>query len=403
MAASKDKNEQLEILCDGVVDLIERENLAERLEKKNSIRIKIGFDPTAPDIHLGHLVQLKKLKEFQDLGHQVIFLVGDFTAMIGDPTGKNETRPPLNRDEVKENAKTYISQAGKILDIDKVEVRYNSEWSEKLSPQDIIKLMSRYNVARLLEREDFNTRYTSGQSIALHEFFYPLVQGHDSVALQADLELGGTDQKFNLLVGRKIQKDYGQESQVVMTTPLLVGTDGVKKMSKSLNNYIALLDAPKDKFGKIMSISDELMWDYWEILRLCDKAKLQQMRRDSESGKTNPRDIKLDLAAEIVSWIDGAKAATEARESFIAQFSKGNKPDEIPEYDVEVPPAGLPLANLIKLLEMAPSTSEALRLINAGAVSIDDEKIKDKNHMVKKGGKFLLKVGKRKYASVALL
>lgn len=399
--SSKTAEQQLDIIQAGTVEIIDREDLIKKLRKGKPLRVKIGFDPTAPDLHLGHVVQLLKLKDFQDLGHQIIFLVGDFTAMIGDPTGKNETRPSLTREEVKRNAQTYIEQVSKILDIDTAEVRYNSEWSDKFKPQDMIKLMSNYNVARLLEREDFSSRYKNGQAIAVHEFFYPLSQAYDSVALKADIELGGTDQTFNLLVGRKIQRDYAQESQTVITTPLLVGTDGVKKMSKSLNNYIAVCDAAKDKFGKVMSISDELMWDYWQILRLCTTEELKKMQESVAAEQQNPRDIKLQLATKVVGLIDGPKAAEEAKETFIAQFSKGGKPDDIQEITLKVTAEGLPLANIMKDSAMTPSTSEALRLIKAGAVAIDDQ-ISASNVTKHKGDGFLLRVGKRRYAQIKL-
>ena len=395
--------DHLELISQGAVDLVEREELIERLKQGRPLRIKIGFDPTAPDIHLGHIVQLNKLRDFQDLGHRIIFLVGDFTAMIGDPTGKNETRPPLSSEEVQANAETYTNQAGKILDIANTEVRYNSEWLSKFSPRDMIKLMSQYSVARLLEREDFFSRYKSGQSIAVHEFFYPLAQAYDSVALEADVELGGTDQTFNLLVGRKIQRDYGQQSQIIITMPLLVGTDGTKKMSKSLDNYIAILDSPKDKFGKIMSISDELMWEYWRILQLCSDADLSKMQYEVKENGMNPRDIKLSLAEKLVEKIDGKKESMMAREAFISQFSQGNLPEDMNKVDIEVPVGGLPLASLIKLLNMTPSTSEALRLMKAGAVYVDDTRVTDTSQTMEKGKKFVLRVGKRRYAKVKLI
>lgn len=397
--------QQMEIIQQGTAEIIDPKELFERLSSKKNgqMRIKIGFDPTAPDIHLGHLVQIRKLRDFQELGHRIIFLVGDFTAMIGDPTGKNETRPSLSRDEIKVNAATYIDQVGKILDINNAEVRYNSEWLDKFTPQDMIKLMSQYNVARLLERDDFFIRYSQGQPIAVHEFFYPLAQAYDSVALECDVELGGTDQTFNLLAGRKIQKDYGQPSQIVITTPLLVGTDGQKKMSKSLDNYIAIMDSAKDKFGKVMSISDDLMWDYWRILRLSTDDELVKMQDAVKNDKENPRDIKLSLAQKVVELIDGSKVAVETRESFISQFSGGNLPEDIPVINIEVPPAGLPLANLIKLIKFTSSTSEALRLIKAGAVHIDKNKVTGKNAVVQKGKSFTLRVGKRRYAQINLI
>ena len=395
--------EQLKIIRQGTSDIIGEDELLAKLKKGKSLRIKIGFDPTAPDLHLGHLVQLKKLQDFQNLGHKVIFLVGDFTAAIGDPTGKNETRPPLSRAEIEENAKTYISQVGKILDVEKTEVRYNSEWFDKLSPQEIIKLMAHYNVARLLEREDFYTRYKEGTAIALHEFFYPLAQAYDSVALKADVELGGTDQTFNLLVGRKIQKDYGQESQAVIVLPLLVGTDGVKKMSKSLNNYIAFLEPPTEMFGKVMSISDELMWDYWEYLRLCDGEALANMKQDATTGEVNPRDIKLELAEKIICLLHSKEQAAAARESFMSQFSRGVQPTDIPEKSLQVSADGIAIGNLLKDAGLTASTSEALRLIKAGAVLIDNEKIEDTKFIAAKGAEFILKAGKRRYAKIKLL
>lgn len=394
--------QQLKIIKRGATAVIGEEELLVKLKKGKTLRVKIGFDPTAPDLHLGHLIQLQKLKDFQDLGHKVIFLVGDFTASIGDPSGKNETRPPLKRDTIKQNAQTYISQVGKVLDVDKTKIHYNSEWCDKLTPPDIIKLMAHYNVARLLEREDFYTRYKSGVAIALHEFFYPLVQAYDSVALAADVELGGTDQTFNLLVGRKIQKDYGQESQAVVVLPLLLGTDGVKKMSKSLKNYIAFLDKPNDMFGKIMSISDHLMWDYWEYLSLCNSVELAKMKDDATSGKLNPRDIKLDLAQKIVCLLHSRESAEKAKDSFISQFSHGIIPEDIQEQSIQVSEDGIGIAALIKQVGLTSSTSEAIRLIKGGAVFVNDEKIIEPSRSFIKGNEFILKAGKRRYAKIKL-
>lgn len=392
--------EQLAIIKEGAEEIINEEELVTKLKRGKPLRIKIGFDPTAPDLHLGHLVQLKKLREFQELGHQVIFLVGDFTACIGDPSGKSETRPPLSRAEVKKNAATYAHQVFKILHKENTLIRYNSEWSDSFKPQDLIKLMAHYNVARLLEREDFATRYRLGQAIALHEFLYPLIQGYDSVALEADIELGGTDQTFNLLVGRKIQRDYGMESQVVITLPLLEGTDGVKKMSKSLNNYIAFEDKPIDIYGKLMSLSDDIMWRYWQLLRLCSPAELAEMKRLVAKG-ANPRDIKRKLAWTVTSCLHSAAAADSAQQKFIAQFSKGEIPQDIPQLVIgPVTEEGMPIANVLKETGLTKSTSEALRLLAAGAVQLNHSRLTDKAFKVRKGDEALLQVGRRRFAQV---
>lgn len=374
-----------------------------KLARGKPLRVKIGFDPTAPDLHLGHLVQLHKLKEFQDLGHQVIFLVGDFTACIGDPSGKSETRPSLSAAEVKKNARTYTRQVYKILDKRATLVHYNSEWSAQLSPEELIHLMAHYNIARLLERDDFANRYKQGQSIAVHEFLYPLMQAYDSVALKADVELGGTDQTFNLLIGRKIQRDYGQESQVVLTLPLLEGTDGVKKMSKTSYNYIAFEDSPPEIYGKLMSLSDQLMWRYWDILRLCTAAKLIEMKESVKRGK-NPRDIKRSLAWQLTARLHSAAAADAAQAAFIAQFSGDALPQDIPTHCIASATAeGMPIARVIKEAGLTSSTSEALRLLSAGAVEINRKRIEDKSLVLKKGEKALLRVGKRRFAQVELI
>ncbi len=393
-------NEQLAIIKEGVEEIINEEELTAKLKLGRPLKIKIGFDPTAPDLHLGHLVQLKKLSEFQQLGHQVIFLVGDFTACIGDPSGKSETRPPLSPTEVKKNAATYTQQVFKILHKENTIIRYNSEWCDSLKPQDLVRLMAHYNVARLLEREDFATRHRLGQAIALHEFLYPLIQGYDSVALEADIELGGTDQTFNLLVGRKIQRDYGIESQVVITLPLLEGTDGVKKMSKSLNNYIAFEDEPINIYGKLMSLSDDAMWRYWQLLRLCSLSELAAMKQTVASG-TNPRDIKRRLAWQLTSHLHSSAQADRAQQDFIAQFSKGELPKDIPEIVIgPVAEEGMPIANVLKEAGLTQSTSEALRLLAAGAVQLNHNKLRDKTFKLKKGDEALLQIGKRRFVQL---
>ena len=399
----KSHQEQLAILIAGCEEVINQEELATKLARGKPLKIKIGFDPTAPDLHLGHLVQLNKLKEFQNLGHQVIFLVGDFTACIGDPSGKSETRPPLSPSEVTENAATYTEQAYRILDKQSTLIRYNSEWSNHLTPQDLIQLMAHYTIARLLERDDFATRYKKGQPIALHEFLYPLIQAYDSVALKADVELGGTDQTFNLLVGRKIQRDYGQESQVVMTLPLLEGIDGVKKMSKSLNNYIAFEDSPQEIYGKVMSLSDELMWHYWSTLRLCSTEELMEMKQRINEGG-NPRDIKRRLAWKLTARLYSISAADTAQKAFISQFSGHALPEDIPLHRIpSFKEEGIPIARVIKEAKLTESTSEALRMLAAGAVQLNERKIEDKNLLLKKGDKYLLRVGKRRFAQVELI
>lgn len=385
----------------GVEEVIPAEELNNRLSTGRPLRIKAGFDPTAPDLHLGHTVLINKLRQFQDLGHEVLFLIGDFTAMIGDPTGKNVTRKPLTRDEVIENARTYEQQIFKILDPELTQVMFNSTWMGGMSAAELVQLAGKYNVARMLERDDFSKRYRSGQSIALHEFLYPLVQGYDSVAMKADIELGGTDQKFNLLVGRHIQTAYGQTPQVVMTMPLLEGTDGVQKMSKSLGNYVGIAEPPDEMFGKLMSISDELMWRYFELLSLRQSAaQIQRMRQLAERGDENPRTFKVELAKEIVTRFHGAVVADTALDEFERRFRQGMAPDRIEEVTLAVVEGGLPIANLLKDSGLTPSTSEALRMLRQGAVRVDGERVDDRELRLPAGFNAVVQVGKRKFRRV---
>jgi tyrosyl-tRNA synthetase len=393
--------EQLEIIQRGADEILVEKELIAKLKEGRPLRIKAGFDPTAPDLHLGHTVLINKLRQFQDLGHEVLFLIGDFTGMIGDPTGKSATRPPLTEDDVKQNAKSYQQQIFKILDKEKTKVMFNSQWMSKMSSVDMIKLAASSTVARMLERDDFSKRYKGGQSIAIHEFLYPLIQGYDSVAMQADVELGGTDQKFNLLMGRQLQEQHGQKPQCVLTMPILEGLDGVQKMSKSLNNYIGIDDAPKDMFGKIMSISDDLMWRYFELLSFRPMPEIEGFKADMEVGK-NPRDIKFLLAEEIIARFHSEAEATAAREGFIAQFAKNKIPDDIPELSFEAPADGYPIANLLKDAGLCGSTSDAMRMIQQGAAKIDGEKIADKSVRVMKGTEGVFQVGKRKFAKLTI-
>ena len=390
--------ESLALIKRGADEILIEKELEERLASDKPLRIKAGFDPTAPDLHLGHTVLINKLRQFQDLGHEVMFLIGDFTGMIGDPTGKSATRPPLTRDDVIENARTYEQQIFKILDPEKTLVMFNSSWMNAMDVSELIELAAKHTVARMLERDDFNKRYSSGQSISIHEFLYPLIQGYDSVAMKADVELGGTDQKFNLLVGRQLQEAYGQKPQVVLTMPILEGLDGVQKMSKSLNNYIGINDAPDEMFGKLMSISDELMWRYFELLSFRSEAEIEQFKKAIETGK-NPRDVKFLLAEEIIERFHDRAAADGARENFIARFQKGMQPDEMPEFSLA---ADMPLANLLKEAGLVKSTSEAMRMLKQGAVKMDGEKIVEtKPHLVA-GNSHVLQVGKRRFARVHL-
>jgi len=394
-------NETLELIKRGADEVLLESELVEKLSNGKPLRVKAGFDPTAPDLHLGHTVLINKLRQFQDLGHEVMFLIGDFTGMIGDPTGKSTTRPPLTRDDVIENARTYEQQIFKILDPEKTLVMFNSSWMGEMSAADLIQLAARHTVARMLERDDFNKRYGSGQPIAIHEFLYPLIQGYDSVAMRADVELGGTDQKFNLLVGRELQKQYGQEPQVVMTMPILEGMDGVQKMSKSLNNYIGIADAADEMFGKIMSISDELMWRYFELLSFRPLAEIDGFKREMAQGK-NPRDIKFLLGEEIVARFHSQQEATRARENFIARFQKGAMPDEITEVIVSVTNGQMPIANILKEAGLVGSTSDAMRMLKQGAVKIDGERIEHKGLNISAGETHIFQVGKRRFAKVIL-
>lgn len=386
----------------GAEEILVESEFAEKLKKGRPLRIKAGFDPTAPDLHLGHTVLINKMRQFQEAGHHILFLIGDFTGMIGDPTGKSATRPPLTAAQVQQNAQTYQEQIFKILDPDKTEIVFNSSWMNQLGTAGLIQLAAKYTVARMLERDDFSKRYKSGQSIAIHEFLYPLVQGYDSVALKSDVELGGTDQKFNLLVGRELQRQYGQEQQIVMTMPLLEGLDGINKMSKSLGNYIGITDAPNDMFGKIMSISDELMWRYFELLSFRPLTELRRFKQDVEQG-ANPRDLKFLLAEEIIARFHSPSAATAAREDFIARFQKGTMPDEMPEISLNTESGGMAIATLLKAAGLVGSTSDALRMIQQGGVKIDGAKVEDRSLMIQKGISAVFQVGKRKFARVTLL
>ncbi len=392
----------LELIKRGTEEVLPEELLLKKLQRQKPLKIKAGFDPTAPDLHLGHTVLINKLRQFQELGHEVIFLIGDFTGMIGDPTGKSATRPPLTRDEVLENAKTYEHQIFKILDPSRTTVLFNSSWMGEMSAVDLIQLAAKHTVARMLERDDFNKRYTSGQPIAIHEFLYPLIQGYDSVALKADVELGGTDQKFNLLVGRQLQEAHGQEPQVVITLPILEGLDGVQKMSKSLGNYIGITDPPDEMFGKLMSISDVLMWRYFELLSFRPMSEIGAWREGVERGD-NPRDIKVRLAEELVERFHSRESAVKAHEAFVARFQKGQIPEEMPEHSLKTPEGGYPLANLLKDLELVSSTSEAIRMVKQGAVRIDGEKVSDHSHLLGGGRTLVIQVGKRRFARVRLM
>ena len=393
--------EQLEIIKRGCDELLVESELVDKLRSGRPLRLKAGFDPTAPDLHIGHTVLINKLKQMQDLGHHVVFLIGDFTGMIGDPTGKNTTRPPLTREEVAANAQTYTAQVFKILDAAKTEIAFNSAWMDKFTPADMIKLAATHTVARMLERDDFGKRYKANQPIAIHEFLYPLVQGYDSVALKADLELGGTDQKFNLLMGRELQKHYGQPPQCVLTMPLLEGLDGVNKMSKSLGNYVGITDSPNDMFGKLMSASDELMWRYIELLSFAPIATVRQWKTDVEAGR-NPRDIKVAFAQEIVARFHDQSAAMAALADFEARFKQGEIPADIPAVTVRAGADGIAIANLLKEAGLTASTSEALRMIAQGGVKLDGAKISDKGLKFAAGAQVVVQVGKRKFARVTV-
>lgn len=393
--------EQLDELKRGAVEILLESDLFRKLERGRPLKIKTGFDPTAPDLHLGHTVLINKMRRFQDFGHEVIFLIGDFTGMIGDPTGRNATRPPLTPEQVEANAVTYEQQIFKILDPERTRIDFNSRWMGRMDAAGLIQLASRYTVARMLERDDFNKRYRSGQSIAIHEFLYPLVQGYDSVALEADVELGGTDQKFNLLVGRHLQESYGQEPQVVVTMPLLEGLDGTSKMSKSLGNYVGITEDPEQMFGKLMSISDELMWRYLELLSFRSNAELAKLRLEVANGR-NPRDVKFELGNEIVGRFHGRRAADAAREAFIARFARGELPDEMREVTLHTTGPGLKLAQVLKDSALVPSTSAAYRMIDQGAVRIDGERVVDRTLELGAGRVYVVQVGKRELARITL-
>jgi tyrosyl-tRNA synthetase len=393
--------DDLAIIKRGTDEILTESDLKKKLESGKQLIVKAGFDPTAPDLHLGHTVLLNKLRHFQDLGHKVIFLIGDFTGQIGDPSGKNKTRPTLDKKELIKNAKTYEKQVFKILKKDLTEVRFNSEWCNELGAAGLISLASKYNVARMLERDDFNKRYNANQSIAVHEFLYPLVQGYDSVALKADIECGGTDQKFNLLVGRELQRSYDQEPQVVLTVPILEGLDGTNKMSKSLNNFIAIDEQPDEMFGKIMSISDELMWRWFELLSFIPENEISILKKEVDNG-ANPRDIKFILAEELVDRFHEKGEGSNCKQKFLERFQKGAMPSDIKEVDIDIENETILLTNLLKTVEMTSSTSEAMRLIKQGGVKIDSEKVSDTKLEIKKGSEAVYQVGKRKFLHIKI-
>ncbi|MGB5260269.1 MAG: tyrosine--tRNA ligase [Gammaproteobacteria bacterium] len=394
-------SEQFQQIRRGVEDLLVEAELVQRLDAGRPLRVKAGFDPTAPDLHLGHTVLINKLRQFQDLGHEVLFLIGDFTGMIGDPTGKNVTRKPLTRDDVLANAATYEHQIFKILDPEKTTVMFNSQWMGEMNAADLIQVAAKHTVARMLERDDFSKRYASGQPIGIHEFLYPLIQGYDSVAMKADVELGGTDQKFNLLVGRELQKHYGQKPQVILTMPILEGLDGVQKMSKSLDNYIGINEPPGEMFGKIMSISDDLMWRWFELLSFRPLDEIKGFRRQVADG-ANPRDIKFLLGQEIVARFHDEAAAESAQAEFVARFQKGALPEDMPEMSLPAVDGGLGLATLLKEAGLVGSTSEAFRMVKQGAVRIDGERVADRGLNITAGTTHVYQVGKRKFARVTI-
>jgi len=391
--------EALKLIKRGTDEILTEADLKKKLDSGKQLVVKAGFDPTAPDLHLGHTVLLNKLRHFQELGHKVIFLIGDFTGQIGDPSGKNKTRPTLDAKELAENSKTYQKQVFKILKKELTEVRFNSEWCNDLGASGLIQLASKYNVARMLERDDFNKRYNANQSIAVHEFLYPLIQGYDSVVLEADVECGGTDQKFNLLVGRELQRSYDQDPQVVLTVPILEGLDGTNKMSKSLNNYIGVDEAPDEMFGKIMSISDDLMWRWFELLSFISEKEIASLKNEMDAGK-NPRDIKFILAEELVNRFHADGDGEACKEAFLQRFQKGLMPDDIPGISIDIDGDSMPLVNLLKNTEMVASTSEAARLIKQGGVKIDSKKVEDPKLEIKKGSEAIYQVGKRKFLKI---
>ena len=393
--------EALALIKRGTDEILTESDLKKKLESGKQLIVKAGFDPTAPDLHLGHTVLLNKLRHFQELGHKVIFLIGDFTGQIGDPSGKNKTRPSLGAKELISNAKTYEKQVFKILKKELTEVKFNSEWCDKLGADGLIGLASKYNVARMLERDDFNKRYNANQSIAIHEFLYPLVQGYDSVALKADVECGGTDQKFNLLVGRELQRSYDQDPQVVLTVPILEGLDGTNKMSKSLDNFIGIDEKPNDMFGKIMSISDTLMWRWFELLSFISEKEIKKLKKDVEGGK-NPRDVKFLLAEELVDRFHSEGEGIKCKEAFLQRFQKGQMPDDIASLSLKIESKSIPLVNLLKDSEMTSSTSEAMRLIKQGGVKIDSVKVDDPKLEIQKGSEAIYQVGKRKFLKIKI-
>ena len=400
-AAMSSIKRQLAELSRGTDEVLPGEGLEAKLKLGRPLIVKAGFDPTAPDLHVGHTVLINKMRQFQDLGHEVVFLIGDFTGMIGDPSGRNATRPPLSPEEIEANARTYQAQIYKILDEKRTRIEFNSTWMGEMDAADLIKLAAHHTVARMLERDDFAKRYKGSQSISIHEFLYPLVQGYDSVELRADVELGGTDQKFNLLVGRRLQQDYGQDPQIVMTTPLLEGLDGARKMSKSLDNYIGITEPPGEMFGKIMSISDELMWRYFEVLSFRSLDDIAALGNSVADGM-NPRDAKFELGMEIVARFHGDAAARDARDEFIARFRKGAMPDEMPELTLKSRNGSLGLAHLLRGASLVGSTSEAFRMIRQGAVRIDGERVEDRGLQLQAGSTHIYQVGKRRFARVTL-
>ncbi len=400
MKSAADIDASLAIIKRGADELILESDMRKKLESGRVLRVKLGLDPTAPDLHLGHTVVLNKMRQLQDLGHTVIFLIGDFTSMIGDPSGRNSTRPPLTREQIEANAKTYFAQASLVLDPEKTEIRYNSEWCDPLGARGMIQLASRWTVARMLERDDFTKRFQSQTPISVHEFLYPLMQGYDSVALKADLELGGTDQKFNLLVGRELQKQYGQEPQCILTMPLLEGLDGVEKMSKSKNNYVGITDTPSDMFGKLMSVTDEMMWKYIELLSFQSLEAVAGWKKDVAGGR-NPRDIKVAFAQEIVARFHTQADAERALADFDARHH-GGIPDDMPEVQVTATGDGIAIAQLLKQAGLTPSASEAVRMVEQGGVKLDGQKVEDKNVTVAKGATVVAQVGKRKFARVTV-
>jgi tyrosyl-tRNA synthetase len=396
-----DIQEQLQELVRGSDEVLPENGLEVKLKQGRPLIVKAGFDPTAPDLHIGHTVLVNKMRQFQEFGHEVVFLIGDFTGMIGDPSGKNATRPPLSPEEIKANAETYETQIYKILDEETTRIDFNSRWMGPMDAAGLVKLASHHTVARMLERDDFNKRYTGGQPISIHEFLYPIVQGYDSVALKADVELGGTDQKFNLLVGRQLQQDFGQEPQIVLTMPLLEGLDGVQKMSKSLGNYIGITDAPGEMFGKLMSVSDDLMWRYFELLSFRTLDDIAGLRRRVDEG-LNPRDAKFELGLELVERFHDASAATAAKDEFIARFQQGAMPEEMPELSLASKDGRLGIAHLLKEAGLVSSTSEAFRMIKQGAVKIDGVRVEDRGLEIDAGSTGIYQVGKRKFSRVSL-